>query len=579
MEHVLETRLLLRYATYTDWMNSDLILKKGEPAIVSFPGQRVIDELSNTTAQNTPPAIGIKIGDGIRKFARLPWIQGIAADVYSWAKSSAKPTYSASEITGLDTYVQNLIEENVEEPEKVRYYQLAKGTGRNANRYYLQYHDSGVDTWTTDFTHYIDMADINTIVEWIGDDVDTYASLANRTEQHIQYDLGLINVSDSPVEHQVVTSVSQTATAINVTRRQLAFDDISGTVPISQGGTGATSFTQGEVLIGNGENAWLSRAIADTIDTSNALVPSNLIKQYVDNAVAGLAQAMHFRGVAQSGIEQGSTQDPKVPGFDFKNIVAGDVVIFDAQEYIWTGSYWHLLGDEGSYAVKGSIIDSDIAANANIAQSKIAGLGDSLAGKVDVVDGKQLSTNDYTNDDKTKLNNIETGAQVNIIEHILLNGIELEPYDAGGYEKIVSIMVKEFDDASKTKLDGIDTGAQVNAIEHIYVDGVEQEINNKSIMLVTDAHTEHENIIEEIYLNGVKQEPDEDKHIHLIISQQSLGIVTITGAILPDRTKVSINDDDELELAQIAASGNVKDLVQTTDTYIILNCGTSTTVI
>lgn len=45
-----------------------------------------------------------------------------------------------------------------------------------------------------------------------------------------------------------------------------------------------------------------------------------------------------------------------------------------------------------------------------------------LNGKVDKVDGKGLSTNDYTSDEKTKLANIAAGAQVNILEGIQKNG-------------------------------------------------------------------------------------------------------------------------------------------------------------
>lgn len=37
-----------------------------------------------------------------------------------------------------------------------------------------------------------------------------------------------------------------------------------------------------------------------------------------------------------------------------------------------------------------------------------------IAGKVDKADGKGLSTNDYTTEEKTKLSGIETGAQVNV---------------------------------------------------------------------------------------------------------------------------------------------------------------------
>ena len=45
--------------------------------------------------------------------------------------------------------------------------------------------------------------------------------------------------------------------------------------------------------------------------------------------------------------------------------------------------------------------------------------------KVDKVDGKGLSTNDYSTTDKNKLSGIATGAQVNVIESVKLNGTAL----------------------------------------------------------------------------------------------------------------------------------------------------------
>lgn len=50
-----------------------------------------------------------------------------------------------------------------------------------------------------------------------------------------------------------------------------------------------------------------------------------------------------------------------------------------------------------------------------------------LGGKVDVVSGKGLSTNDYTNAEKSKLSDIASGAQVNVIESVKVNGTKVEP--------------------------------------------------------------------------------------------------------------------------------------------------------
>lgn len=50
-----------------------------------------------------------------------------------------------------------------------------------------------------------------------------------------------------------------------------------------------------------------------------------------------------------------------------------------------------------------------------------------LDGKVDVVSGKGLSTNDYTTAEQTKLSGIEIGAEVNVIESISVNGTTVNP--------------------------------------------------------------------------------------------------------------------------------------------------------
>lgn len=51
-----------------------------------------------------------------------------------------------------------------------------------------------------------------------------------------------------------------------------------------------------------------------------------------------------------------------------------------------------------------------------------AKIQNALTGKVDKVNGKGLSTNDYTSDEKTKLANVAAGAQVNVLEGIQRNG-------------------------------------------------------------------------------------------------------------------------------------------------------------
>lgn len=55
------------------------------------------------------------------------------------------------------------------------------------------------------------------------------------------------------------------------------------------------------------------------------------------------------------------------------------------------------------------------------------GLKSLLSNKVDKVDGKGLSANDYTTTDKTKLSGIESGAEVNVIDTVKVNNQALVP--------------------------------------------------------------------------------------------------------------------------------------------------------
>lgn len=69
-----------------------------------------------------------------------------------------------------------------------------------------------------------------------------------------------------------------------------------------------------------------------------------------------------------------------------------------------------------------------------------------LAKKVDKVDGKGLSTNDYTTAEKTKLSGIATGAQVNVLEKVSVNGTE-QTITNKGVDIAVPEVLSDLDDA------------------------------------------------------------------------------------------------------------------------------------
>ena len=554
-ENRLDTIIQLRYGTYAQWMNSDVILRAGEAAICTFSQSRAIEDMSNARPENTPPAVGIKVGDGSRYFRELPWVQAIAADVYNWAKSSAKPTYTAQEIQGLQAFVENLVSGDVEVTIAPRIYQLYEGTGNNANKYYLRYKENNEESdWILDTSTTIDLNDLVEIRNWIGSFMEDYPTMGTATGTQTLNFINNLNKVDSAVTHKFVTEVSESKGIITVERQQPDFSDLSGHADVTQGGTGRTTFPEDEVLVGDGTNRVKTVPIADAIGNNTSLVPNYVIKNYVDNAVAGLTGAMHFIGDATVVIQPNSSVDPRIPDYNFSTAQPGDVILYDSKEFVWTGIAWRLLGDEGSYAVKGSIVDADIDAEAEIQQSKISGLASTFNTKVDKEEGKSLTSNDFTDEYVQKLDEIAAGAQVNTIEHIFVNGTEVLPTTINDITKSVGINFTPFTDEEKLKLRDIEADAQVNKVETITI-------------------------------NGTAYTPGNDKNIDITIDQAALDLNVLEGARVPTATPGVYEDINittspkKLELSRVSKTGLISDLLQSPDTYIVLNCGTSTTIV
>lgn len=127
--------------------------------------------------------------------------------------------------------------------------------------------------------------------------------------------------------------------------------------------------------------------------------------------------------------------------------------------------------------------------------------------KVDKVDGKGLSSNDYTGTEKTKLSGIASGAQVNVLEGIQRNGVTVTLTN-----KIANLLVptktsdltndsnfaadasyvhtdNNYTSTEKTKLSGISAGAQVNVIETIKVNGTAQTVSSKGVNITVPTKT------------------------------------------------------------------------------------------
>ena len=139
---------------------------------------------------------------------------------------------------------------------------------------------------------------------------------------------------------------------------------------------------------------------------------------------AKFASAMHYKGTVADMAALEAVVDPEVG--DVYNVTAsGDNYAFDGTNWdklagvIDLSAYktdaqnelkYLQLKTAGTAATAGTLATLDEVAEANLA----AALATKINGKVDAESGKGLSTNDFTDALKTKLEGIEAGAQVNV---------------------------------------------------------------------------------------------------------------------------------------------------------------------
>lgn len=170
---------------------------------------------------------------------------------------------------------------------------------------------------------------------------------------------------------EIIEKISETDGKISVSKRALVAGDIP-TIEQSQvnGLTGALAAKQDTLAFQNNNY---------DKTTNKAITKSDL-----DAAVAGLTGVTHFKGVVEN-----------LPA----SAENGDIYIkTDGTEHIYvkpdaaTEGHFEELGDQSSHIKHGTVVDSDIAANAAIAQSKIAGLTDALAAKANSADLGTMAT-------------------------------------------------------------------------------------------------------------------------------------------------------------------------------------------
>lgn len=164
---------------------------------------------------------------------------------------------------------------------------------------------------------------------------------------------------------EIIEKISETDGKISVSKRALVAGDIPTIEQSQVNDLGAALAAKQDILAFQNDNYDKT--------TNKAITKSDL-----DTAIAGLTGVTHFKGVVEN-----------LPA----SAENGDIYIkTDGTEHIYVKSdaaaegHFEELGDQNSHIKHGTVVDSDIAANAAIAQSKIAGLTDALAAKANSAD-------------------------------------------------------------------------------------------------------------------------------------------------------------------------------------------------
>lgn len=218
----LNTRIALKYDSYQNWQTHNPILLKGEIAIAELPvsenkpGVGEPNAAGSTPAIQNAPNILIKVGDGTNHYNDLKFVSALAADVYSWAKAATKPTYSASEITGLDNYISQTIQDT-----NTQYRIVA--VGDPAYSYKLQKKDIGDADYTDVAGSVISLTDVDARLDVLEAAIGENGAVATKIASAID----ALDYTGKAVDAaKFVTNVTETNGIIEVTTGSIEVADV-----------------------------------------------------------------------------------------------------------------------------------------------------------------------------------------------------------------------------------------------------------------------------------------------------------------------------------------------------------------
>ena len=375
---VFQTRIQLKYDTYANWSANNPVLKAGEMAIATVD--------SGVQGMTNLPNVVLKVGDGVHNYNQLKFVSALAADVHEWAKADKKPAYTASEITGLADYIAERSDFDTDTQ-----YQLVAVSGATY-KYQLQsraFANGAWGEWANVDGQVIDFSGADTRLKSLEDTVAGLTGDSGSIKEDITAAINGLDSTKSQAagadglalevvqENGVITGISGSIKAgtydaagaaqgvkdelnplITAAQAQAdkgvadaaaakkAADDASAKVDTRINSLDYTGYKAGEAtgttvsFVGtiSEEDGVISAEKRDLVFASAYNPETNKAATVADitTAVADLNGAMHYVG-----------KEDEVPT-DVSGYKAGDVIIVGIQEYVFDGTKFDELGDEGA---------------------------------------------------------------------------------------------------------------------------------------------------------------------------------------------------------------------------------------
>ena len=638
---VFQTRIQLKYDTYENWSRNNPVLKAGEMAIATVAaGER--KDMTNL------PNIVLKVGDGTSHYNDLKFVSALAADVHGWAKAETKPVYAASEITGLADYIAERSDFDTDTQ-----YQLVAVSGATY-KYQLQsraFANGAWGEWANVDGQVIDFSGADTRLKSLEDTVAGLTGASGSIQEAITASInGLDSTKNQAAgadglaleivqENGVITGISgsiaagtyDAAGAAKAVKDELnplitaaqaqadkgvadaaaakkAADDASAKVDNSIAGLDYTAYAAGEAtgttvsFVGTisetdgvikAEKRDLVFASAYNPETNKAATVAD-----ITTAVADLNGAMHYVG-----------KEDEVPT-DVSGYKAGDVIIVGIKEYVFDGTKFDQLGDEGAIGTALAGLHGESTNTAGKTVSKVT-----QANGIVTVEYQDISINgtqvqvpkadgsEGTETLNARLDAIKTGASSDVnklAEKVNANTAAIETLNggvevAGSVEKKIDTVVKGLNtpdvgvkgsgngvNVTVKQAAGIVTGVTVSVDANTYdAYGAADAVLGKStdaagaatVHGANKAAAEAKSAADAASAkvdNAVKGLNGTVQATALSATDGSFGVLT---KVVEENGIINQQKSAEIVLHKVAKSGKIDDLGQTA--YIVFDCGSS----